>query len=221
MTLLRVHGLRKGFSGGARPVLDGASLSIDAGEVVGLVGTSGGGKSTLARCIAGLLAPDAGSIVLGDEPLGPRRSRSQRRRVQYVWQEPTLALSPWRSALQSVIEPLEGFAIGLPQERAARAAQALAVLGIDAATAARRPQALSGGQNQRVTLARALVAEPEVLLLDEPFSALDLVTTVALIDELAAAWKRRPCAVLLVSHDREACARLATRVLRLDAGRCA
>lgn len=207
--LLEVCALSKRH--GRQVVLRSVSLTLARGEVLGLLGRSGAGKSTLVRCIAALESCDSGSIRLGDESLPRRRSREQRRRIQMLWQEPMLALSPYRSALQAVIEPLEGFGwLCPPAQRSDRATQALRAVGIDAATAARRPDGLSGGQCQRVLLARALIAGPDVLLLDEPFSALDIVTTAQLLAELPATWAR--CAVLFVSHDRAVIQRVATRV---------
>ena len=202
------------------------SLSIASGEVLGLVGRSGAGKSTLARCIAAPEMADGGRITLGGTLLPARRTRAQRRRVQYVWQEPMLALSPYRSALRAVMEPLEGFALCTAEQRPGRAAEALRAVGIDAGMAARRPDGVSGGQCQRALLARASVAEPELLLLDEPFSTLDTVITAALLRELPALLGRRgagssgtSCAVLFVSHDRAVVQRLADRVCSLHDGR--
>ena len=219
--LLAVTDLHKRH--GALPVLQGVTLSIAPGEVLGLLGRSGAGKSTLARCIAALEQPDRGHLTLAGHRLAPKlkdRTRTDRQRVQYVWQEPMLALSPYRTALQAVMEPIEGFFPAChAAERTARAEAALRALGFDAAMARRRPEGRSGGQCQRVMLARALVTEPDLLLLDEPFSALDTVSTAALLRDLPAAWAARPCAVLLVAHDRAVVHRLAGRGCVLQGGR--
>lgn len=214
---LAVRKLAK-FYGGQQPVLDGASLELHAGEVLGLVGATGAGKSTLARCMAGIEQADSGDVLLDGMRLGAARTRSQKQRIQYIWQEAHMALSPLRTALQAVVEPLEGFGLVPAQDRPARAAQWLGHMGMDTATMLRRPDGLSGGQCQRVVIARALAAEPEVLLLDEPFSALDTVTTVALMRLLQSVLSTRPMAVLFVSHDRQALRRLASRALCLAGG---
>ncbi len=215
---LAVHALSHRF-GRAAAVLEGVSLHLARGEVIGLVGASGAGKSTLARCIAGLLAPAAGRIVLDGKALGLPRTRAQRQAVQYVWQEPQAALDPRWSVLRSAEEPLAGFGLARGAAATERAAAMLGLLGISRAAAGRRPHELSGGQCQRVVLARALLAQPSVLLLDEPFSALDTVTTAALMREFEALLRDRPLAVLFVSHDRAAVRRLAHRTLCLHEGR--
>ena len=215
---LTVEHLTKSY-GGDRWVLDGVSLRLAPGEVLGLVGASGAGKSTLARCIAGIEQADSGAVRLHSVLLGAARTRAQKQRIQYVWQEAQMALSPLRTALQAVIEPLEGFNLAPAQQRAARAAEWLGRMGLDSAAMQRRPDGLSGGQCQRVVIARALAAEPEMLLLDEPFSALDTVTTVALMRLLQQTLATSPLAVLFVSHDRQAVLRLASRTVQLVAGR--
>jgi ABC-type glutathione transport system ATPase component len=215
---LEVEALSQRFGRAAR-VLDGVSLKLPRGKVVGLIGASGTGKSTLARCIAGLLAPAAGRLALDGRPLGMPRTREQRRAVQYVWQEPQAALDPRWSVLRSALEPLEGFGLAHGAEALERASAMLGSLGLSAAAVQRRPHELSGGQCQRAVLARALLARPSVLLLDEPFSALDTVTTAALMRELATWLDDRPMSVLFVSHDQAAVRRLAQRTLRLRQGR--
>ncbi len=200
-------------------VLDRVGLDLHEGEVVGLLGRSGSGKSTLARCLAGLQQPASGSLSLNGQALTAARTLAQRRAIQYVWQEPQCALSPFRSALASAAEPLEGFGLASRRERPQRAAQMLQRMGLTQADMQRLPHQLSGGQCQRVVLARALLAEPQVLLLDEPFSALDSVTTVALVQDLAVVLAEHRLAVLLVSHDPALVRHLAQRVLVLEQGR--
>ena len=200
------------------PVLDCVGLDLHQGEVVGLVGRSGSGKSTLARCLAGLLQPSSASLSLNGQVLTAARTLPQRRAIQYVWQEPQCALSPYRSAMASAAEPLEGFGLADRLERPQRAAQMLQGMGLTRSDMQRLPHQLSGGQCQRVVLARALLAEPQVLLLDEPFSALDSVTTAALLQDLSQVLTEHRLAVLLVSHDRALVRRLAQRVLVLEQG---
>ncbi len=213
--MLNVAGLHKSFRG--TPVLAGVDLEIGPGEVVGLIGRSGVGKSTLARLLVGLERPDAGSIRLGGGAIVPGTGTA-RQRIQYLWQDPMQALSPYLSALGAVRETLQGFGIGPAQARPARALALLAALGIDAEMAARKPHALSGGQCQRVALARALAAEPDLLILDEPFSALDTATQVAAVDLLRAVHAARDLAMLVVSHDLAPLRRMAHRIAVLDGG---
>jgi ABC-type nitrate/sulfonate/bicarbonate transport system ATPase subunit len=152
-------------TGGSLPVLDGIDLEIPDGGIVALIGPNGCGKSTLLRVIAGLLTPVSGEALLDGLPIaGPDP------RIGLVFQEPRLL--PWRSAADNITYPLE-LAGWSPERRAARLAVLTELVGLDPAVAASRPAELSGGTSQRVALARALALEPAVLLLDEPFSALD------------------------------------------------
>lgn len=214
--MLSIAGLHKRFRGTA--VLSGVDLTIAPGEVVGLIGRSGVGKSTLARLLVGLEVPEAGTIRLAGRCIVPGRGAA-RRRIQYLWQDPMQALSPYLSALGAVLETLHGYGIGQPEARPASARALLASLGIDAAMAARKPHALSGGQCQRVALARALAAEPDLLILDEPFSALDTATQVATVDLLREVHAARDIAMLVVSHDLAPLRRMASRIAVLDGGR--
>ena len=214
--MLSIAGLHKSFHG--TPVLAGIDLAIGPGEVVGLIGRSGAGKSTLARLLVGLETPQAGRIRLAGRAIVPGRGAA-RRRIQYLWQDPVQALSPYLSAQGAVLETLRGFAIGPPGARPAAADALLAALGLDATMARRKPHALSGGQCQRVALARALAAEPDLLILDEPFSALDIATQVAAIALLQKVHAERGISMLIVSHDLAPLRRMAHRVAVLDAGR--
>jgi sulfonate transport system ATP-binding protein len=193
--VVRLRGLRRSF--GEHVVLDGLDLDLAAGEFVALLGRSGSGKTTLLRALAGLDRGVTGEVQTGGTPA-------------VVFQEPRLL--PWRTVLQNV-------ALGLrdpdPQARAMRALAEVGLAGREAAW----PRQLSGGQRQRVALARALVREPDLMLLDEPFSALDALTRVsaqALVNDL---WQRHAPAVLLVTHDVEESLLLADRVLIVSGGR--
>jgi ABC-type dipeptide/oligopeptide/nickel transport system ATPase subunit len=214
--MLSITGLHKSFR--ATPVLTGIDLVIGPGEVVGLIGRSGAGKSTLARLLVGLETPEAGSIHLAGRAIVPGKGAA-RRRIQYLWQDPVQALSPYLSAHDAVLETLRGFDIGPSAARPMAAHALLAALGIDATMARRKPHALSGGQCQRVALARALAAEPDLLILDEPFSALDIATQVAAIALLQKVHGERGISMLIVSHDLAPLRRMAHRVAVLDAGR--
>lgn len=177
-------------------------LSIAQGEVVALVGASGAGKSTALRLLAGLERPGAGRV---EQAAGTTTG--------FVFQSPTLM--PWADARANVALPLE--LTGVPAAEARRRADlALVAVGLgDRPTA--RPRQLSGGMAMRVSLARALAVEPDLLLLDEPFAALDSITRRGLIEDLHRLWATRPVAMAFVTHDVEEAAYLAGRVVVLSA----
>jgi NitT/TauT family transport system ATP-binding protein len=179
------------LSFGRLRVLDGVSLDVRPGEVVALIGPNGSGKSTLLRVVAGLLTPDRGTVTLDGRTItAPDAS------IGLVFQEPRLL--PWRSVVDNVAYPLE--LAGAPHDvRRARATLLLELMRI-AEFANARPSQLSGGLRQRVALARALALEPRVLLLDEPFSALDALTRERLNFELLELWGRMGTTILLVTH---------------------
>ena len=192
-----VRDLSKRF--GNRIVLDGLTLDIKAGEFVAMIGRSGSGKSTLLRALAGLDRDVSGSMAVA-EP------------VAVAFQEPRLV--PWKRVLDNVT-------LGLRAPDPARvAAEALAEVELTERTSA-WPLTLSGGEAQRVSLARALVRSPSLLLLDEPFSALDALTTISMHRLVLRLWETHRPAVLLVTHDVDEALALADRVLVLGAGRIA
>lgn len=201
--MLVVEALEKRFGAGA-PVLGGIDLRVDLGEIIAIVGGSGCGKSTLLRILTGLDTPSGGQVTIDGEVI-----LSPHPRVGIVFQEPRLF--PWLTVAQNV-----GFGIAhLPAAaRARRVAAVLERVGL-AAKAEVWPRQLSGGQAQRVAIARALVTEPEVLLLDEPFSALDAFTRADLQDHLLDIWARtapRPT-LIVVTHDVDEAIILADRVV--------
>jgi NitT/TauT family transport system ATP-binding protein len=180
------------------------SLSIAAGEIVALVGPSGCGKSTALRLLAGLEAPSRGEVVRA-----PGRAETS-----VVFQAPTLA--PWLSARANAALPLE--LAGMDRRAAAaQADKALARVGLAGAEAA-RPAQLSGGMAMRVSLARALVTEPKLLLLDEPFAALDEITRRALADDVLKLWADIRPAIIFVTHNVEEAVYMASRVVVMSAG---
>ena len=178
--------------GGRLPVLDRMSVEVPGGGIVALIGPNGCGKSTLLRVIAGLLTPDRGSVTLdGAAIVAPDP------RIGLVFQEPRLL--PWRSAARNITYPLE--LAGWPADRRAQRLRELAdLVALDPGVTDNRPSELSGGTRQRVALARALALEPEVLLLDEPFSALDALTRERFDLELLRLWERASTTILLVTH---------------------
>ena len=190
------------LSYGETRVLRDVSLRVDQHEIVALIGRSGSGKSTLLRLLAGLAAPDAGTVTTAGYPA-------------VSFQEPRLF--PWRTVIQNV-------AYGLTRERLPkadadeRARRTLADVGLADKTAA-WPAQLSGGQAQRVSLARALVARPRLLLLDEPFGALDALTRRTMHDLLVSLWRTYGFGALLVTHDVDEALHLADRVVVLSGGR--
>ncbi|MEP2642261.1 ATP-binding cassette domain-containing protein [Roseobacter sp.] len=211
--MLTVQNLTKRFQG--RVVLNDVSMSIDAGEIVGLIGRSGAGKSTLARCLTGLETIDHGRMILNGAQITPGQGAA-RQHLQYLWQDPVQSLSPYLTAHTTVLETLNGFNVGPRQQRAAQARDMLAAFSLPEDMLHRRMHALSGGQCQRVALARALAAQPQVLILDEPLSSLDLPTQISTINVLQKLHADHGTSMLIVSHDLAPLRHLAHRILVLD-----
>ncbi len=208
--MLALTGVAKHFrsaDGHQRTVLDGVDFTLRSGEIVALLGASGSGKSTLLRIIAGLIPADAGSVLYRGQALhGPARG------ISMVFQ--SFALFPWLTVQQNVALGLEAQGVA-PAERAARAAAAITLIGLGGFEGV-LPRELSGGMRQRVGIARALVTRPAVLLMDEAFSALDVLTGERLRDDILGLWQTtdRPTqAMLVVSHNIEEAVLMADRVL--------
>ena len=216
--LCSIQDLRKSFDPSRRAVLNGVSLTIHAGETVALVGRSGAGKSTLARCVVGLESPDSGEILIDGARFNPRE-RKLRRLVQMVWQDPVPSLSPYLTVAESIREPLDAFSAGPPSWRGNRVRELLRSVGLAPELASRRPHQLSGGECQRIVLARALAPDPRLLILDEPLSALDPPAQADIVPVLQSVTRPASRAVLLISHDLTAIRKLATRVALLHEGR--
>lgn len=200
----RVFARRPGLIGRPREVtraVDDVSFAVPRGARIGLVGESGSGKTTLGRMLAGLLAPSAGTVLSGGEPLHRLAPRERFRRVQYAFQDPAGALNP-RKRIGTILEaPLAGLHGMSRSARAARRAELMRLTGLAAELAGRYPHELSGGQAQRAVIARALAADPEVLVLDEPVAALDVSIQAQILALLRDLQARLGLTCVLISHD--------------------
>ncbi|TMR94210.1 dipeptide ABC transporter ATP-binding protein [Nonomuraea basaltis] len=203
---------------GPRRVVDDVSFALDQGETLGVVGESGSGKTTLARLALGLLEPDTGQVTLHQRPWSHQRERARRPlrpRIQLISQNPLDSFDPRHTVGHLIAEPLR-----LPRaERRERVRDLLARVGLPPETAARHPRELSGGQRQRVAIARALGPRPDVLVCDEPVSALDVSIQAQVLDLLADLQAEYGTAMLFISHDLGVVHHVADRVLVMKDGR--
>jgi NitT/TauT family transport system ATP-binding protein len=196
---------------GGRAVLSPTSLSIRQGEFVCVIGPSGCGKTTLLRAAAGFIKPTKGQVFLGGKVIS-----KPSREVAFVFQDYGRALLPWRTVSANVSLALEAAAIPVAQ-RATKIADVLAVVGL-VEHADKFPAQLSGGMQQRVQIARCLAQSPAVMLMDEPFGALDAMTREGLQDELARLVKQKGLTVMFVTHDLDEAIYLGDRVVALRTG---
>jgi peptide/nickel transport system ATP-binding protein len=205
----------RGSSRSPLTVVKGVSLDIPPAGIYALVGESGSGKSSLAHAIVQLVRPAAGQVLFHGQNLVSMKTaqlKTARRQIQIVFQESLASLSPRRSILQTLLEPLEHFRIGVPASRAEKAAAALQTVGLDAGMQHRYPQELSGGERQRVALARALVTEPDLIIADEPLSSLDVPVQSRMLELIRELREKLGVAFLFVSHDLSMVQRLADTV---------
>jgi osmoprotectant transport system ATP-binding protein len=214
--MIELQDVAKSFDGGQSDAVDGVSLTVAEGEFIALVGGSGSGKTTTLKMINGLIAPSRGKIIVAGEAVGDVAPHLLRRRIGYVFQE--VGLFPHLSVAENIgITPkLMGEAKAVIE---ARVAELLDLVSLPREFAARRPAALSGGQRQRVGVARALAARPKLMLMDEPFGALDPVTRDALGGEYRDLHQRLGLTTLMVTHDITEAVLLAERVVVMDRGR--
>ncbi|HKP61636.1 MAG TPA: ABC transporter ATP-binding protein [Polyangiales bacterium] len=213
MAILELKGVSKGYGSGSdrTQVLSGLELSIDKGEFVALVGYSGAGKTTLVSLIAGLLAPDTGSLHFAGKPVtGPGPDRG------VVFQN--YSLLPWLTVSENIALAVDAIFVNeSAEQRRERVARNVALVNLTPAKD-KKPGQLSGGMRQRVALARALAMEPELLLLDEPLSALDALTRATLQDELARICRVSGKTIFLITNDVDEGILLADRIIPLSAG---
>ncbi len=211
--LLSVQNISKIYPtpNGPYPVIENLDLAVQEGEFITLIGHSGCGKSTLLNMVAGFIQPTLGAIYLGDRPItqpGPDR--------MMVFQN--YSLLPWKTALENVWLGVHAtFKRKSQREKLAIAQEYLAMVGLSDA-AHKRPHELSGGMKQRVAIARALAMSPRMLLLDEPFGALDAITKEELQEELLTIWQNNRCTVLMITHDIDEALFLADRLVMMTNG---
>src|SRR6201999_57730 len=203
-------------------VVDDVSFVIHRGETLGLVGESGSGKSTIARMVLGLVEPTSGSVAFDGQPITgvpQRQLRTMRRRVQPVFQDPFAALNPRMRVAKIVAEPLVIHRVTAKQELRSKCVELLRAVGLDESALARYPHEFSGGQRQRINIARALALRPELLVLDEPVSALDVSVGAQIINLLRELQQRHGLTCLFISHSMPLVRYLCHRVIVLQRGR--
>lgn len=226
--LLRVTGLVKHFSvsGWPKPAavhaVDGVSFTLDCGETLGLVGESGSGKTTVGRCLLRLIPPTAGEIVFDGTDLTTLQQREMRRhrsRMQMVFQDPAGSLNPRFSVWQILSEPYRRFRL-LPPDRIKQAVgQLLHDTGLQPSDLEKYPHNFSGGQQQRIAVARALASKPDLMVLDEPTASLDVSVRMQIIELLQNLQREYRLAYLLISHDLSVVRHVCNRVAVMYLGR--
>lgn len=199
--------------------VNGINLSVDRGDIMGIVGESGCGKSTLAKMLLGLTPPSKGQILIDGQDVGKMDRREMARRVQPVFQDPYSSLNPRRSIASIVAFPLVVHGIGNPQDRRNKAIEMLERVGLPARYADNTPGQLSGGQRQRVAIARALVMNPELVICDEPTSALDVSVQAQILNLLMDLRRDFNLTYVFISHNLAVVEHIATQLAVMYLGR--
>jgi len=222
--LVRVYAGRKGLFGKAVPMraVDGVSLRVNRGETLGIVGESGSGKSTLGRLLLGVDPAQGGTVRFDGHQLpeaGTQAWRAMRARMQMVYQDPLAALDRRLTIATQIREPLDIHRIGTPEQREARVAELMRAVGLRPDQAGRYPHELSGGQRQRVVIARALATDPDLLVCDEPVSALDVSIQAQVVNLLRELQGDGRLSMVFISHDLKVVRNLCDRVAVMYLGR--
>lgn len=210
-----------GLKRGAVKAVDDVSFQIGFGEVLGLVGDSGCGKTTLSKAVLGLVKPDSGAIMLnGGNIIGDARdAKLRRRKIQAVFQDPFSSLNPRMTVLDIVTDAAVVHGIIRASERREAAVRLLSYVGLPEDTAGRYPHSFSGGQRQRICIARALSLNPDLLICDEPVSALDVSVQAQVLNLLMDLRKEKNLAMLFISHNMDVVRHISDRVAVMKAGR--
>jgi peptide/nickel transport system ATP-binding protein/oligopeptide transport system ATP-binding protein len=222
---LEVRDLSKSYpgpGGSAVRALDAVSLTLERGEVLGIVGESGCGKSTLGRAVLRLTEPSAGAVLVEGEDLmslGSARLKARRRDLQIIFQDPFGSLNPRHKVGAIVREPLDVHGIGTRTERAARVKELIGLVGLPASSVARYPHEFSGGQRQRIAIARALALSPKLVVADEPVSALDVSIQSQVINLIVSLRERLGLSMLFISHDLSVIRHVSDRIAVMYLGR--
>ncbi len=211
--VLALYGVKKAYGRREHPVVRDISFTISAGETVGLFGESGCGKTTIGMMAAGFLRPTGGQLYFDGRPLDTSADKAMRRQIQMLFQHPEVSFNPRLPLINSMKEPFRFFKRPFDADALLTALQEY---GIYAEHLKRYPSQLSGGELQRLALARAMLMQPRLLILDEPTSMLDVISQAQVIALLKAARARRKMGLLFISHDLALCELFCDKIIRID-----